>query len=179
MWMGCEVAPKALSTRSVSTSYLQIYLSSWGVVTLTPPGHHLQVHSGHVVPVHPHHGLLLHSQPRCLSHSREPPQPHQVSTHYIYNISTTSTHMTTIYSIYLQHIYNIFSSAEDLLTQTQIKYGCLGGGSTFNFFKVNIFYGKNIFQLFFASLQTADRTSRCTSTWIPMKMSSQAPTKRG
>ena len=35
MWMGCEVAPKALSTRSVSTSYLHIYLSSWGVVTLT------------------------------------------------------------------------------------------------------------------------------------------------
>ena len=64
--------------------------------------------------------------------------------------------MITIYSIYLIHIYNIFSSAEDLLTQTQIKYGCLGGGSTFNFFKVNIFYGKNILNYF---SQSADSGS--------------------
>ena len=55
--------------------------------------------------------------------------------------------MTTIYSIYLIHIYNIFSSAEDLLTQTQIKYGCLGGGSTFNFFKVIFFRRKIIVKL--------------------------------
>ena len=110
MWMGCEVAPKALSTRSVSTSYLHIYLSSWGVVTLTSPGHHLQVHSGHVVPVHPHHGLLLHSQPRCLPHSREPPQPHQVSTiysyhlQYIYNIYTHDYYLLNISNSYLQHL---------------------------------------------------------------------------
>ena len=28
-------------------------------------------------------------------------------------------------AVYLKHIYNIFSSAEDLLIQTQIKNGCL------------------------------------------------------
>ena len=148
MWMGCEVAPKALSTRSVSTSYLHIYISSWGVVTLTLLVPICRFIAGMwylftLIMVSSYTANLAASLTAENLHN---PIRYLLSTHYIYNIST---YMTTIYSIYLIHIYNIFSSAEDLLTQTQIKYGCLGGGSTFNFFKVNIFYSKNIFQLYF------------------------------
>ena len=48
----------------------------------------------------------------------------KVSTIYSSTMYLQHLH-TTIYLIYLKHIYNIFSSAEDLLTQTQIKYDCL------------------------------------------------------
>ena len=39
-------------------------------------------------------------------------------------------------SLTAENLHNPIKSAEDLLGQNVIKFGCMGGGSTFNFFKV-------------------------------------------
>ena len=62
---------------------------------------------------------------------------------YLFTLIMVSSYTANLAaSLTAENLHNPISSAEDLLTQTQIKYGCLGGGSTFNFFKVNIFRGK-------------------------------------
>ena len=59
---------------------------------------------------------------------------------YLFTLIMVSSYTANLAaSLTAENLHNPISSAEDLLTQTQIKYGCLGGGSTFNFFKVNIF----------------------------------------
>jgi len=76
MWMGCEVAPKALSTRFLS--------GMWYLFTL----------------------ILVSS--------------------YTANLAASLT---------AENLHTPIGSAEDLVNQHIIKYGCLEGGSTCNFFK--------------------------------------------
>ena len=76
MWMGCEVAPRALSTRFIA--------GMWYLFTL----------------------IMVSS--------------------YTANLAASLT---------AENLHTPIKSAEDLLDQSQVKYGCLGGGSTFNFFK--------------------------------------------
>ena len=80
MWMGCEVAPKALSTRFIA--------GMWYLFTL----------------------IMVSS--------------------YTANLAASLT---------AENLHTPIQSAEDLVNQNVIKYGCLGGGSTHNFFKVLIF----------------------------------------
>ena len=77
MWMGCEVAPRALSTRFIA--------GMWYLFTL----------------------IMVSS--------------------YTANLAASLT---------AENLHTPIKSAEDLLYQSQIQYGCMGGGSTFNFFKV-------------------------------------------
>ena len=56
---------------------------------------------------------------------------------YLFTMVMVSSYTANLAaSLTAENLHNPIKSAEDLLGQNVIKFGCMGGGSTFNFFKV-------------------------------------------
>ena len=68
---------------------------------------------------------------------------------------------------------------EDLANQVEIKYGCMGGGSTSNFFKVSSqMLLSNYHRDCFSRVQRMAFSTRCGTSWTPTPTCSRTPTLR-